>query len=48
MSGLVPGEILTAPGDITLNDGAEVTTIIISPKPTPRSTLTGTRRGASG
>ncbi len=30
MSGLVPGEILTAPGDITLNDGAEVTTIEVS------------------
>ncbi|SEL25223.1 urease subunit beta [Jannaschia helgolandensis] len=30
MSGLVPGEILTAPGDITLNDGAVVTTIEVS------------------
>ncbi|WP_339646869.1 urease subunit beta [Jannaschia helgolandensis] len=27
---MVPGEILTAPGDITLNDGAEVTTIEVS------------------
>ena len=30
MSGLVPGEILTAPGDITLNDGADATTIEVS------------------
>ncbi|MGB3689442.1 MAG: urease subunit beta [Jannaschia helgolandensis] len=27
---MVPGEILTAPGDITLNDGAVVTTIEVS------------------
>jgi len=27
---MIPGEILTAPGDITLNDGAEILTLMVS------------------
>ena len=43
---MIPGEIISAAGDIEINAGRQVIRTIISPRPTARSNSTASRRAA--